>query len=225
MKDEYYKAYEERYKKVHESNNLWEIPKPSSEVLNTINKYKISKSSKILELGSGEGRDAIFLLDKGYNVLALEYSISAVNKCKELTNNKYSNNFKQFDLMQDTLPGEYDFIYSVAVIHMFVEEKHRQKFYDFIREHLSNTGKALIIAMGNGKDEYKSDINKAFNEVERTNTNSNEKVIIASTSCRIKSISNMLKEIENSNLKVIENKIIEDVPGFDKCCCFIVEKN
>ena len=203
MEDEYYKAYEERYKKVHASNNLWEIPKPTPEVLNTINKYKITKDSKILELGSGEGRDVIFLLDKGYNVLALEYSISAVNKCKELTNNKYPNNFKQFDLMQDTLSGEYDFIY----------------------EHLSNTGKALIIAMGNGKDEYISDINMAFNEVERTNINSNERVIVASTSCRIKSISNMFKEIENSNLKVIENKIIEDVPGFDKCCCFIVEKN
>ena len=40
MEDEYYKAYEERYKKVHESNNLWEIPKPTPEVLNTINKYK-----------------------------------------------------------------------------------------------------------------------------------------------------------------------------------------
>lgn len=225
MKDEYYKAYEERYKKVHESNNLWEIPKPTPEVLNTINKYKISKSSKMLELGSGEGRDAIFLLDKGYNVLALEYSISAVNKCKELTNNKYPNNFKQFDLMQDTLSGEYDFIYSVAVIHMFVEEKHRKKFYDFIHEHLSNTGKALVIAMGNGKDEYKSDINMVFNEVERKNMNINERVTVVSTSCRIKSISNMLKEIENSNLKVIENKIIEDVPGFDKCCCFIVEKN
>ena len=88
MEDEYYKAYEERYKKVHESNNLWEIPKPTPEVLNTINKYKITKDSKILELGSGEGRDVIFLLDKGYNVLALEYSISAVNKCKKLTNNK-----------------------------------------------------------------------------------------------------------------------------------------
>ena len=213
MEDEYYKAYEERYKKVHESNNLWEIPKPTPEVLNTINKYKITKDSKILELGSGEGRDVIFLLDKGYNVLALEYSISAVNKCKELTNNKYPNNFKQFDLMQDTLSGEYDFIYSVAVIHMFVEENHRQKFYNFIYEHLS------------GKDEYISDINMAFNEVERTNINSNERVIVASTSCRIKSISNMFKEIENSNLKVIENKIIEDVPGFDKCCCFIVEKN
>lgn len=225
MEDEYYKAYEKRYKKVYESNNLWEIPKPTPEIFNTINKYKISKDSKILELGSGEGRDAIFLLDKGYNVLALEYSISAVGKCMELTNNKYPNNFKQFDIMQDRLPGKYDFIYSIAVIHMFVEEHHRKKFYDFIYEHLSKDGKALIISMGNGEDEYKSDINMAFDEVERTNINSNEKVTVASTSCCIKSIPNMIKEIENSNLKIIENKIIEDVPNFDKCCCFIVEKN
>lgn len=158
-------------------------------------------------------------------VLALEYSISAVNKCIELTNNKYPNNFKQFDLMQDTLPGEYDFIYSTAVIHMFVEENHRKKFYVFIYKHLSKDEKALIISMGNGKDEYKSDINTAFNEVERTNINSSEKVIVAATSCCIKSIPNIIKEIENSNLKIIENKIIEDVPSFDKCCCFIVEKN
>lgn len=225
MNDDYYKAYENRYREVYKTNNLWEIPKPTVEVIETINKYNISKNSKILELGSGEGRDAIYLLEKGYNVLALEYSISAINKCNQLTNNKYLNNFKQFDIINDKLASKFDFIYSIAVIHMFVEEKHRKQFLDFIYSHLYKSGIALIIAMGSGKEEYTSNINEAFEEVERINANTNEKILVAKTSCRVKSMNNMLKEIKSSNLKIIESKVIDDVPGFDKCCFFVVSKN
>ena len=98
MKD-YYKAYDERYKEVHKKNLLWEYDDPTKEISNIINKYNINKKDKILDLGCGEGRDTIYLLNKGYNFLGVDYSKEAIKKCNELTNNKYYNNFRQFDLI------------------------------------------------------------------------------------------------------------------------------
>ena len=220
----YYKAYEERYSEVHRNGILWEDINPTREVLDTILKYNISKDNKILELGCGEGRDAIYLLNKGYNLLAVDYSKSAILKCNQLTNNEYKDNFKQFDLIEDTLEEQYDFIYSIAVIHMLVNKEHRKTFYDFIYNHLKPNGKALIIAMGDGKTEYSSDTSMAFEKVERININSNKKMQVACTSCCIKSLKNMLKEIKNSGLTILEYKIVDDLTSFDKCEVFVVEK-
>ena len=225
MKEDYYKAYEKRYSQVHQTGQLWEIHKSSREVIDTINEYNITKDDKILDLGCGEGRDAIYLLDNGYNVLAVDYSTSAIQKCNELTENKYKDKFKQFDIINDTLNDKFDFIYSIAVIHMFVNEKHRQKFYQFIYNHLKENGKALVIAMGDGKKEYSSDVNNAFCYSERININNNKKVLVANTSCKIKNMAGMIKEIKKGNLRIIKNEIINDLPGFAECESFILEIN
>ena len=225
MKEDYYKAYEKRYSQVHQTGKLWEIHKSSREVIDTINEYNITKDDKILDLGCGEGRDAIYLLDNGYNVLAVDYSTSAIQKCNELTENKYKNNFKQFDLITDNIDEKFDFIYSIAVIHMVVNEKHRQKFYQFIYNHLKENGKALVIAMGDGKKEYSSDVNNAFLNSERININNNKKVLVANTSCKIKNMAGMIKEIKKGNLRIIKNEIINDLPGFAECESFILQIN
>lgn len=135
INNNYYKAYEKRYRQVYEHNYLWSSKEPTPEVIETINNENILINSKILELGCGEGRDAIFLLNKNYNVTAIDYSNAVIKKCKELSNYKYNDKFKQLDIINDTLKDTFDFIYSVAVIHMFVNETHRKKFYSFIYEH------------------------------------------------------------------------------------------
>lgn len=151
MENEYYKAYDQRYKQVHEKNMLWATTKNTKEVIDVIEKYKISKRDKILDLGCGEGRDASFLLNEGYNVTAIDYSNEAINKCNELTNNKYQENFKQLDIFKDLLDDKFKFIYSIAVMHMFVLDIHRNKYLKFIYNHLEDSGLALICVMGDGK--------------------------------------------------------------------------
>ena len=224
MKNDYYKAYDKRYKQTYENNSLWEIPERTKEVIDTLKKYKITKKSNILELGCGEGRDAIYLLDNGYNVLGVDYSFAVIDKCNELTNYKYVNNFKQLDLIENSLNEKFDFIYSVAVIHMFVLDEHRNKFYNFIYDHLKDNGIALIISMGDGVLEINSDLEKAFDDTKRVNINTNKEIMVASTSCRVKKIDEMKKEIQLNNLEILEEKIIDDVPSFNKCMLFIVKK-
>ena len=224
MKNDYYKAYDKRYKQTYENNSLWEIPERTKEVIDTLKKYKITKKSNILELGCGEGRDAIYLLDNGYNVLGVDYSFVVIDKCNELTNYKYVNNFKQLDLIENSLNEKFDFIYSVAVIHMFVLDEHRNKFYNFIYDHLKDNGIALIISMGDGVLEINSDLEKAFDDTKRVNINTNKEIMVAGTSCRVKKIDEMKKEIQLNNLEILEEKIIDDVPSFNKCMLFIVKK-
>ena len=218
----YYKAYENRYSIVHNTGELWETTKPTKEVYEAIKKYKIK--GQILDLGCGEGRDAIYLLEKGYNILALDYSTSAIKKCNELTNNKYINNFRQFDIFEDELNEKYDFIYSVAVVHMFLLEQHRKKYYEFIYNHLKKDALALIISLGNGKEEYKTNIEDAFKTVKRININTNSQIEVTATSCYVKPISKMIEEIQKYNLTIIEHKIVNDLPNFVQCEYFIVKK-
>ena len=164
IKDDYYKAYEKRYQQVYKHNYLWSSKEPTPDVIETMLNEKILPNAKILELGCGEGRDAIFLLNKNYNVLALDYSNTVIEKCKELSNYNYNDKFKQFDIVNDTLDDKFDFIYSIAVVHMFVNKEHRNKFYKFIYSHLNKKGIALIVSMGDGIKEYKSDVNKSFDD-------------------------------------------------------------
>lgn len=225
MENEYYKAYDKRYKQVHEKNMLWATIKNTKEVIAAIKKYKISKHDKILDLGCGEGRDASFLLNEGFNVTAIDYSNEAINKCNELTDNKYQGNFKQLDIFEDSLDDKFKFIYSIAVMHMFVLDIHRNKYLEFIYNHLEDNGLALICVMGDGKKEYASDINDALKNSKRKLLHNNEDIEVATTSCRIVNMDTFKNELTNNGFLIKRMWISEDIPEFDKSMCAIVTKN
>lgn len=128
------------------------------------------------------------------------------------------------DIFQDKTSLQFDFIYSVAVIHMFLLEEHRDKFYRFIYEHLKDKGKALVISMGDGEREYASNIDEASMIVQRKNINTGKMIQVVNTSCRIKKYSEMEEEIVRNGFRIVEGFIVSDVPGFDKCMSFLIEK-
>ena len=202
--NEYYKAYEKRYKQVYDKEMMWSSNKPTLDVLNIIKKLNITKNAKILDLGCGEGRDIIYLLNKGYNVLGIDYSKTVIAKCNEITYNKFSNNFIALDIFQDNLNESFDFIYSVAVLHMFVLQLHRDLYLKFIYEHLTYDSKALVCIMGNGIDTYESDI--------------------ATTSCKVVNWEDLFSELDRNGFKVEEYWISKDIPEFNDSMCVIISK-
>lgn len=224
-KNNYYKAYDLRYKQVHDIGKLWEHQENTKEVINFLKNNSAKKSDNILELGCGEGRDAIYLLNKGYfNLLAIDYSKEAINTCNILTNNKYVNKFRQLDLIEDELDKKFKFIYSISVLHMFVLEEHRNKYWQFIYNHLEKNGQALITVLGNGIDTRKTKPEDAFNKSKRVIQSSNKEVEIVNTSCKIVTWDELKKEISQNNLKIIKKWISYDIPGFNNSMCVIVEK-
>lgn len=197
----YYEAYDERYKAVHQKNLRWMGYAPSDIVFEIIKKYGISAEDTVLEIGCGEGRDSIYLLENGYNLLATDVSPEAVNYCKTQYK-EFSDRFSTLDAVSGTLDKKFDYIYSVAVIHMLVEDEDRKAFYSFIKEHLTENGIALICSMGDGKIERKTDVRVAFDLGERVCEG--ETVLVAETSCRIVTFQTFANELKETGFEIME---------------------
>ena len=59
----YYTAYEERYKTAHANGVSWSSDVSTPIVMDVIDRYKIHRGQKLLEIGCGEGRDSRTVLN------------------------------------------------------------------------------------------------------------------------------------------------------------------
>lgn len=220
MAKEYYKAYDERYKAIHQKGFSWAGDVPSPIVLETITKYGIKPDQEILEIGCGEGRDAKAVLEAGFNLTATDISLEAIRYCKEKFP-AFAPRFQILDCLADKVSSRYDFIYAVAVVHMLVADKDRDGFYRFIREHLKEDGLALVCSMGDGEFEMQSDISTAFTLQERNHISG--KVMVAGTSCRMVSFPTFESELARNGLEIAEKGFTEAMPDFN-CLLYAVVK-
>lgn len=219
----YYEAYDERYRQVHKRSLQWFSNTSSKIVEDTIKKYSIEKTMKILEIGCGEGRDALNLLKKGYNLLATDISQTAIEYCKQ----KYPCKQEAFNVLNcltDRINESYDFIYAISVLHMLVPDDDRSAFYRFIYDQLRDTGIALFCTIGNGEEEWSSDISTAFDLQERFHEATGEKINIAGTSCRKVSFATLKKEIADNNLELIDIGLTSIMPDFPTIMFAIVKR-
>ena len=217
----YYEAYDDRYRQVHRENLEWFTRTPSPIVEQTIREFQIGPNSRILELGCGEGRDAIHLLRQGYQVLATDISPEAIAHCQRLAP-EYTDRFQVLDCIDGKLEKNFDFIYAVAVVHMLVEDVHRKGFYQFIRNHLNASGIALICTMGDGDIQRQSDTTNAFSLQERIHEQSGKLLRIASTSCRMVDFPTFQKELEENGLTIIKQGITAIQPEFSQIMYAVV---
>ena len=76
---------------------------PSIAAIKALNTFKDKNITKIIELGAGLGRDTIFFAQNSINVVALDYSSSAIKKiCQKAEKNNLSNyiSAKIFDIRE-----------------------------------------------------------------------------------------------------------------------------
>lgn len=217
----YYDAYEERYKTAHNKGISWSSDSCTPIVMETIHKYNITPNDQLLEIGCGEGRDSKTVLENGYNLMATDISNEAIEYCKRVMPN-FKNHFFKLDCLSDKLDSTFDFIYAIAVIHMLVLDEDRDGFYQFIYNHLNDTGIALICTMGDGNIEIQSDINKAFELQERDHETG--KIMVAGTSCRMVSFDTFEKEINRNKLEIIEKGITSALPNFNSLMYVVVRR-
>ena len=219
----YYEAYDDRYRQVHREELRWFAQSPSPIVWEMITEYGILPSARLLEIGCGEGRDAKFLLNRGFRVLATDISPEAVAYCQK-DNPQFSSCFQVLDCIGDTPEEKFDFIYAVAVIHMLVLDEDRNAFYRFIWDSLAPEGIALICTMGDGSTERQSDIRRAFELQERMHEETGRRVYIAGTSCRMVSFENFVKELNENGLAVIKKGITAVEPDFPQMMYALVRR-
>jgi len=219
----YYEAYDERYLQMHGKKLQWFDENPSAIVGQILEAYGITKQHKLLELGCGEGRDAAYLLRQGYDLTATDVSPAAIGYCKQKFCD-YVNCFAVLDCVAGQWSEEYDFIYAVAVIHMLVVEEDRNGFYSFIREHLKKDGLALICSMGDGRETRQTDPQTAFERQDRVHEQSGTPVKIASTSCRMVSMSSFEEEIKTNVLEILQLGHTSVEPDFPQMIYAVVKQ-
>jgi len=119
---------EEIWNKVYKLDNAFFGEDSSSFALFCFNYIKLDRNiKKILDLGSGHGRDSIFFALKGFvEVEAIDYSVVAVEILSKIAKEKrLSIKSQVFDIKKKPLPypdGYFDVVYSHMLLNMRFSE-------------------------------------------------------------------------------------------------------
>lgn len=222
MERKYYEAYDDRYRQVHAEGLQWFDEDPTPVVMETVKEFQITQAHRLLELGCGEGRDAFVLLQQGYDLLATDISAAAIAFAQK-KRPEYDKHFAVLDCISGEISGKFDFIYAVAVIHMLVEDADRDRFYAFVRKHLTPNGIALICTMGDGEMERQTDIHTAFDLQMRTHEQTGREVQIAATSCRVVNFDTLHAELYRNGLRILKEGITASPPDFPQLMYAVVQ--
>lgn len=224
--NKYYLAYEERYKRVHSEGLFWFKNQPTPELLEWVKFNKIKFSDEMCEIGCGEGRDALHLAQKGYKITALDVSQTAIKKCMQLASQRGIDvNFVVTDILSanKTIDKKFNWIYSIATLHMLVEDGDRKQFLRAIYNMLQPGGKLLLINKGDGQLEWKSNPYTAFHLQERTVGETGRNIMVASTSYRAINWEEHKKEIKNAGFS-IQKVLNTENDEYEKCMTVYLER-
>jgi cyclopropane fatty-acyl-phospholipid synthase-like methyltransferase len=101
---------------------------------------------RVLELGCGPGRNAIYMAKKGCEVDALDISANAINWARERSNEEgvsiHFHCINLFDFEFD--PHSYDFVYDCGLLHHLAPHR-RLTYFEMIKKALKKDGHLGIV--------------------------------------------------------------------------------
>lgn len=132
--------YEDRYK---EDGFFWGV-NPNYLCYELMQKKPPIKPLKVLDVGCGEGKDAVFLAKNGYIVTAFDMAESGLEKGRMLAekNGTYVNFYKA-DINDFELQDNYDIIFCSGVFHYMKPEK-RTEVVEKLKKHTNSGGLHVI---------------------------------------------------------------------------------
>lgn len=132
--------YEEKYK---QDGYYWGIT-PNRLCYEIMKLMPPVKPYKVLDIGCGEGKDAVFLAKNGYQVTAFDLADSGLKKARDLANrNMVEVDFFRANVNEIALKDTYDIIFSSGVFHYLQPEK-RKAFVEMLKEHTTEGGLNVI---------------------------------------------------------------------------------
>ncbi len=98
------------------------------------------KPYRVLDIGCGEGKDAVFFAKCGYDVTAFDISEQGIEKAKRLARyNETEVRFFRADLFDYRPDTEYDIIFSSGVLHI-IKKAERKEFFESLKAHTTDIG-------------------------------------------------------------------------------------
>ena len=99
-----------------------------------------TKRVKVLDLGCGEGKDAVFLARNGYDVTGLEISAAGLDKARRLADDVgVEIELIKADLRDFRLDAGYDVLFSNGVLNC-IKPKLRSEIFDNYKKHTHTNG-------------------------------------------------------------------------------------
>ncbi|KAA0761759.1 class I SAM-dependent methyltransferase [Bacillus sp. SH5-2] len=112
---------------------------PDENLVSYIQKKRVSKG-KVLELGCGPGRNAIYLANEGFDVTAVDLSIEGINWAKERALAKgIEIHFICDSIFNLEGQNEYDFVYDSGCLH-HIPPHRRMNYIELIDKSLKSGG-------------------------------------------------------------------------------------
>lgn len=128
--------YERRY----DSDEYYWGVKPSDMCYEVMKLIPPTKPVRILDMGCGEGKDAVFFAKNGYRVSAFDITQTGIDKAKRLAEkHRVEVNFFRADILDFRLENEFDVLFSSGVLH-FVPNELRSEIFENYRDHTSAGG-------------------------------------------------------------------------------------
>lgn len=106
------------YQKEYQAEGYYWGTVPNSVCYQVLQLMPPTKPLKMLDIGCGEGKDAVFFARNGYQVTAFDISEAGIEKTKRLAEQSgvYIDVFKA-DILDYRLDDDYDIIFSSGVLH------------------------------------------------------------------------------------------------------------
>ena len=137
---------EEAYRDRPQKEIPWNFEAPPGELVELIEKRRI-KPCKAIDFGCGTGNYALYLAERGFEMIGVDSSPSAIQIAKE--NAKKRNlecNFLELDVLGDLekIQGTFDFVYDWLLLHHIYPKK-RKAYCGKVNKILNPGGKYLSV--------------------------------------------------------------------------------
>lgn len=119
---------------------------PHTDVVEMVEKYNI-QPCKTLDLGSGQGRNTLYLADRGFEMTSYDLSPAMIDTLTGIISKEGISGIdvKQYDINSADIAGNYDFILSTVVM-MFVDRAAMPNIIPNMQAHTNNGGYNLIVS-------------------------------------------------------------------------------
>lgn len=113
---------------------------PSKMVYDVLKLFPPTRPVKLLDMGCGEGRDAVFFARNGFEVTAFDLAESGLEKARKMAREAgVSIKLFQADINEFRLSENYDILYSNGTLHYMLPEL-REEIIQNYKAHTSDNG-------------------------------------------------------------------------------------
>ncbi|MCR5803955.1 MAG: class I SAM-dependent methyltransferase [Clostridia bacterium] len=122
------------YEKWYEGDDYYWGLEPGSFLDELISLCPPSENNKVLDIGCGEGKDAVYMAQKGYDVSAFDLTDNGIRKTIRLASDRGVNIKAYVDDINTFMPDDqYDIIYSTGTVQYLFDEN-KKSFFEKIEK-------------------------------------------------------------------------------------------